>query len=161
MKATLIKNPSSELLSKLAQHEQSVFGQAGLDEWSLGYLIRHGRVYLLEDDYEVMGLAELIRDFDKPDTAFLIGLSIKSEKQNQGLGSYFLEELIREISNSYVSKVILTVDSKNHPAVSFYKKNGFIQFDQIKDYYGQGKDRLLFKRHLPPACRQAGSAIGY
>ena len=60
-------------------------------------------------------------------TEYIINeLCIKTEKQGNGAGSFFIREIEKSIKELGLKQIFLLTDS-NVPAYEFYKKNGFVQ----------------------------------
>jgi len=95
----LIRSVDPQLLKKLIDIEISNFGaDAGLNEWTLVPLIRHGRVFAIWNNGEPLGLCQYILDWDKARSAYLVGLSIKSEFRNKGYAIILMTESMKCLS---------------------------------------------------------------
>ena len=57
--------------------------------------------------------------------AYLSGFGILPEFRNQGLGLIFLHFLEDSLAGEGITKLTLQVSSKNKPALSLYRKDGF------------------------------------
>lgn len=60
---------------------------------------------------------------------------IAPQMQRRGLGGKLLKQLIKFGAESKATKIILEVRKSNHPACNFYKKCGFFESGQRKNYY--------------------------
>lgn len=60
---------------------------------------------------------------------FIKEFFISRDKQNQGIGSIFLEEIYKYLKVEGIKAITLATE-KNFPAYSFYEKNGF---KELKD----------------------------
>jgi ribosomal-protein-alanine N-acetyltransferase len=68
---------------------------------------------------------------------------VDSNYRKQGIASKFIEM----ISAEYIGKkIIIEVNENNNTAINFYKKNGFIQISQRKQYYKNGDNALIFEK---------------
>lgn len=63
-------------------------------------------------------------------------------KQNQGIGTALLKELIRIAEKEKVENITLEVREDNQNAIHLYKKLGFQEVSQRTNYY-QGKNGIL------------------
>jgi len=145
----IIKKNEEETIRKLIKIEKQAFGDAGLDEWGLVPLIRHGKVMALQYRDEIVGGAQFFRDFKNPSTVYLVGIAIDKNFRGKGLGTMFLNECLSLMKSDGIRCVELTVDPANGPAVKVYKeKLGFQTIEERKDEYGEGEDRLVMKRAL-------------
>ncbi|MBL4783722.1 MAG: ribosomal protein S18-alanine N-acetyltransferase [Porticoccaceae bacterium] len=67
--------------------------------------------------------------------AHLLNICIDPAYQRQGLGRYFVDELILVVREKNADCLFLEVRPSNTVAVNLYKKIGFKQIGQRKDYY--------------------------
>ncbi|GMA98733.1 hypothetical protein [Pelosinus sp. IPA-1] len=58
----LVREIEPKLIQRLVQLEKEAFGEGGMNAWHLVPLIRHGRVYILEKELEVIGLIQYMLD---------------------------------------------------------------------------------------------------
>ncbi|QNO16725.1 GNAT family N-acetyltransferase [Alkalicella caledoniensis] len=117
-----------------------------MDQWGLVPQIRHGNVYVLQDNEDIIGLAILMRDWDDTDKCYLFDFAISPNLQGKGLGTYFLQAIISNMEEQGFSKMSLTVDTTNKPAIKLYKdKIGFDIDHFSKDEYGKGHDRYIME----------------
>lgn len=122
----LLTDYEQSLLDQLVALETEAFGMGALNKWHLVPFINHGRVFVLYDQKEPIGLLELLRDFSNPNSAYIFGFSIKSEYNDQGLGTKLLDYTLNWLAQQGFKRVELTVDPDNKAAYHLYKdKFGF------------------------------------
>ena len=92
---------------------------------------------LLEDD-ELIGYLYYSDIYDRIE---INQFEVKEEKRKQGKGNLLLKYLI-ENNNK---EITLEVRKSNIPAISLYKKYGFIEVATREKYYN-GEDGILMKR---------------
>jgi len=144
MKVELLENFDLTLLQRLKQLEKEAFDVGGLNEWHLVPLIRHGRVYVIKQQQEVVGLIEYMRDWENPQKVYLIGVSIAKEMRGQGLGTILLHTSFQLLKKENIKEIELTVDPKNLGAIKVYEeKLGFVKNGFRLDEYGAGENRLV------------------
>jgi ribosomal-protein-alanine N-acetyltransferase len=149
MKVELVKEVDIILLKKLVELESRSFGVAGLNEWHLVPFIRHGRVFAAIEQREAIGLIQYMRDWDNPQKAYLIGVSIAKEMRGMGLGTELIYTSLQALKAERMEEVELTVDSENCGAIRIYEeKLGFTAKCTKKDEYGEGNDRLVMTLSL-------------
>ncbi len=85
-------------------------------------------------------------------------LFVKKEYRGIGAGKILVQTELDVFRNLGASIVRLTTDPKNSTGIAFFKKLGFTVdkdygettkiegFDAIKDFYGPGKHRIIFKK---------------
>lgn len=143
-----IKDVNPNTLAEMVSLEKEAFGRAGLNEWTLPVFIRYGRVFLLLNEGEIVGVAELMKDWSNFDLAFLVGFSVRKEHRRKGWGKFFLTEIIERMRKEDLNSLYLTVSSANDAAVELYRQLGFLQVALLRDEYGKGEDRLLMGLRL-------------
>jgi ribosomal protein S18 acetylase RimI-like enzyme len=141
----IISTVDESIISKIAELEKQVFGSGALNQWHLPVIIRHGLLFVLWLGQELAGASELVRDWHHLDKAFIIGFFVAENYQHQGLGKYFLAEILRQVLQENIIEIELTVDERNQAALSVYQQAGFYQVDYLKDEYGRGRHRLLMR----------------
>lgn len=85
--------------------------------------------------------------------AHLLNICVHTKHQGQGLGEQFLNELFEISREMGAENLFLEVRPSNLAAVGLYRKMGFKQIGQRKDYYPalQGReDAWVFSRALTP-----------
>jgi ribosomal-protein-alanine N-acetyltransferase len=146
----LVKNFDQKLIQRLVQLESEAFGVGGMNEWHLVPFIRHGRVYITRSqEEEVIGLVQYFLDWNHPQKAYMMGVSITKEYRGKGLGTRFIKETFAALAKERIKEVELTVDPKNIAAVKVYQnKLGLQVIDFRKNEYGDGEDRLVMNTLL-------------
>jgi ribosomal protein S18 acetylase RimI-like enzyme len=139
-----LKQLDLALLKKLAHFEEEAYEVGGFNEWTLAIFVRNGRLWILKKKGEIVGTAELIKDWDSGE-AYLAGFVIKREERRKGLGFCFLEEILKRLRKAEFPGVQLTVSPKNTGAMKLYQKFGFEAISFVKDMYGEGEDRLIME----------------
>ncbi len=141
----LVKNFNQNLIQRLVQLESEAFGIGGMNEWHLVPLIRHGRVYITRSHEGIVnGLVQYFLDWNNPQKAYMMGVSIAKEYRGKGVGTRFIKETFVALGKEGIKEVELTVDPKNIAAVKVYQnKLGFQEIDFRKNEYGEGEDRLV------------------
>lgn len=152
----LVQTMEPELIARLVEIESEAFGPGGLNEWHLQPLIRHGRVYVYRLQKEIVGLVHYMLDWDHPQKAYMVGVSISKESRGQGIGAKLLKESFAALAKENIEEVELTVDPDNLAAVKLYKsKLGFLETDFKHDEYGKGEGRQVMKLSLADFAKSA------
>lgn len=137
------------LLRRLVQLEREAFGVGGLNEWHLVPFIRHGRVYAIRKNEDVVGSVQYMLDWDSPCKAYMVGVSVAKEVRGQGLGTELIKKSLQALANENIDEVELTVDAANVAAIRVYEgKLGFLAKMIRKDEYGEGENRLVMTLSL-------------
>lgn len=136
-----------EILSQIVRIEYDAFGYGGLNEWGLLPLVRYGRVYCLKDKDRVLGSIQYMLDWNDPEKAYIVGLSIDANIRGKGFGTKLMSETIDILAKDGIRIFVLTVDPDNSVAVAVYtRKLGFIITAQRPDEYGKGIHRIEMQK---------------
>lgn len=145
----IVEEYNQELLDKLVKLEKEAFGRGALNKWHMAPFINHGKVFVIYDSGEPIGLAEVLRDFDNPNLAYIFSLAITSDYMNQGLGSQLLDYILQWLQKLGIKEVELTVDPENEYACYIYEeKFGFERIEIRESEYGRDEPRLVMKLSL-------------
>lgn len=71
---------------------------------------------------------------------------VSSRARRQGIADKLLKALDEYLISHDTYKVFLEVEENNYPAIALYGKNGYGQYNIRKDYYGPGKNALLYSK---------------
>lgn len=148
LKVYLVQDYNVNLLKRMVNFGLGIFGDLGMDEWGLVPQIRHGNVFVLKEEEKkrIIGLAILMRDWEDLSKSYLFDYAISEDLQGQGLGYYFLNAIIRNLREQDFTKMGLTVDTENEPAIHLYRdKIGFDIVGENKDEYGEGHHRYIME----------------
>ncbi|NLV92105.1 MAG: GNAT family N-acetyltransferase [Firmicutes bacterium] len=145
---------SQELLATLVEMEIDAFGIGGMNEWFLPAFARHGAVFVLWHRRQPVGVAECMRDWEDPATAYLFAFSIVAGKRGRGWGKVFLREICRRLSEMRIAKLALTVAPENSRALSLYRGAGFQRVKMIPDAYGPGTNRYYLIKTLAEEVKE-------
>jgi ribosomal-protein-alanine N-acetyltransferase len=148
-KIEVIDKYNHELLDDLVALEKEAFGYGGLNKWQMVPIINHGKVFVLYDSDKVIGLCEVLRDFDNLYLVYIFSLAIKSEYKNQGLGSKLFKYVLEWLRDKEINEVELTVNPENEAACYMYKdKFAFKEVEYREAEYGRDEPRLVMKLSL-------------
>lgn len=142
-----LEEASLEGLNRLMRLEEDIFGEETLDEWYMVSHIHHGNVLVLVDAArrKTVGIAVLMRDWDELDKCYLADFGIRADYRGKGLGSTFLRKVLDLVREEGFSRISLTVDIANEPAIGLYKKHGFRIVQERHHLYGEGRHRYVME----------------
>ena len=143
MKIERIQHIEPAMIAQLVNLEQEAFGIGGMNEWHLVPFIRHGRVYIAQENDRVLGLIQYMRDWENLKKAYLMGVSIAKEMRGRGKGTTLMQKSLRALKKEGIEEVELTVSPDNSAALKIYsEKFGFVTKEYRLDEYGRGENRL-------------------
>lgn len=147
LKVYLVQDFDLLLLQDMVNFGLNIFGELGMNEWGLVPQIRHGSVYILkeEDKTNIVGLAILMRDWEDAEKAYLFDFAIEPEIQGNGFGREFLKIIADNLIEKGFSKMSLTVDVENQPAIRLYEHLGFNPVEYSPNEYGEGHKRYIME----------------
>ena len=82
------------------------------------------------------------------DEAEIGNICIVPECRGQGVGRLLIDSMLSDLKSRGVCKVFLEVESDNESAIRLYERSGFVKYNQRRDYYGPGRDALLYSLTL-------------
>ena len=82
------------------------------------------------------------------DEAEIGNICVLPEYRGMGVGKSLLNDLMDELKSRGIVIVFLEVESDNVNAIALYEKAGFTKYNSRKDYYGEGRDAMLYRRSL-------------
>lgn len=101
------------------------------------FAIYNSDFYLLWDDSQIIGCGVIRWKYSRDTKRFgywLYAIWIHPKFRGKGYGVVLMEHLFDELRMRDVKKVYLTVDNTNMIAQNLYKKLGFIEIKQNKQY---------------------------
>jgi len=105
-------------------------------------LVSDYSAWLLRHDEEILGYALLLLTLDE---AQLLNIGIAQERQRAGLGSRFMDYLMDEARRHGATRMFLEVRASNVSGRALYRRYGFAQVGERRDYYltRQGREAAL------------------
>ena len=85
------------------------------------------------------------------DEAELLNIAIAPDRQGMGLGAAMLNETLARVRSHDVARLHLEVRASNSQAIGLYRRFGFVQSGERKNYYtgtNGREDALLFELTL-------------
>ncbi len=70
-----------------------------------------------------------------PNTVYIESFAVLEAYRGLGIGKKLLNYLIEETKKRFIHEIIIHVSVANHEAISWYKKQGFLQGELVTDYY--------------------------
>ena len=82
------------------------------------------------------------------DEAEIGNICVSSAYRRRGIAAALLRELEKELRSQGVSVIFLEVENTNTGAIALYEREGFAMYNKHNDYYGQGRDALLYRKDI-------------
>jgi len=81
--------------------------------------------------------------------AEILRIGVISECRCKSIGTNLLDRMVCDLESEGISKLFLEVRADNQSACAFYRKNGFMQIGERKQYYKTPScDALIFQRRI-------------
>ncbi len=115
--------------------------------------------FAIEDDEKIIAFLLGFISQDDPREAYIHLLCVHPRFRGGGIASTLVDKFIKEVKKEGVKKISLTTKPINKKAISFYRKMGFEDYNGLetfkfgnvnvfKDYNGEGKDMVLFRKSI-------------
>lgn len=142
-----VHDPS--LVPVLTELDLLSYSEPTFSRYTLGGLMRFGRIYLIKADDLVIGACHTFRAFDDPDAVVIFNMALRPGWRGHGLGSRLLRGVLLRLRARQVKRVVLAVASNNHRAISVYRaKFGFRSVDLLHNEFNNGQQYHLMQLEL-------------
>ncbi len=141
-----IEEAKEEDLKEIVKIERELFLE---EAWNYKQIYQEfkntfSKIYLLKENDKILGY--LICRIVFPETE-LLRIGIKKEFQKKGLGSFLMDEFLKEQKKEGIKKIFLEVNNFNNLVYKFYRKFGFQDLYFRKRYYKNG-DAMIMQKSL-------------
>lgn len=128
-------------------------GIGAVDEQTLVPLTRFGKMfwYKVDNDERPIAVAEVMRSYNEPNSAYIFGYYVRSDWQGKGIGKQFLQQVIAQITADNFTAIVLTVDVTNSAAIKLYEKLGFTIEETRAHEFGENENRYYMRLHVSEA----------
>jgi ribosomal-protein-alanine N-acetyltransferase len=79
------------------------------------------------------------------ETGWVVNAGVLARYRRQGIGRALLERGVASLVTAGATRVKITADESNAPAIRLYEDLDFQEIGLGVDYYGDGRDRLIFE----------------
>lgn len=112
-------------------------------------LLKKGTLSVVEEDDRVIATYQLIPKSDRQaHTMYLGGFTIHPSLQGKGYGTTILDSIKNNLFSNGFSRLELTVDVNNVPAIALYKKIGFEIEGRIRNSYRLSTTEEFYDEYL-------------
>lgn len=106
-------------------------------------------LFVAEENNYVIGTYRLIHKTDRQaHTVYLGSFTIAKSKQGRGLGMQVINHIKAFLKEQGKSRLELTVDVNNIPAIALYKKAGMEIEGRIRNSYSRSDTNLFYDEYL-------------
>ena len=101
----------------------------------------YGKIYVYEENESVIGFIQLEEHYEILD---IINIAVDKDNHNKNIGTKLIEFSTKDTKTE---KIMLEVRESNISAIKLYEKNGFVEINRRKKYYGN-EDAIIMERNL-------------
>jgi ribosomal protein S18 acetylase RimI-like enzyme len=108
-----------------------------------------------EKDGKVLGFAYYAPAPMTDRTWYLYWIAVAKDTHARGIGSAMLKHVEQDIQKHHGRLLLIETSSQPHYGLTrkFYLKHGYEQTAVVKDFYADGDDMVIFRKHLKPETR--------
>lgn len=139
-----------ELDNEIISSTKHTFPFKDVTELADFFLVEHQSITNLWVDKKgvVVGYFSYIEKPDKEGRVELLNIGVLPTFLRRGYAQEMMKYYFNLMRKRGYKKSKLVTDPKNTPARKLYEKLGYIYTDLLKDYYGPGRDRILYIKEL-------------
>lgn len=82
------------------------------------------------------------------DEAEVGNICVLPEYRGMGVGRKLFDEGEKYLKQKEIKVIFLEVESDNEGAIALYEKCGFVKYNARRNYYGEGRDALLYSYQI-------------
>lgn len=138
------------LIPVLNELDLLTYSEGTFSRYTLGALLRYGRIFTITADGLVIGACHCLRSFDFPDEVVIFNMALRPGWRGHGLGTRFLQGVIDRLQARGTRRISLLVGAQNHRAIAVYRtKFGFQHVSTYPNEYNTGQEYYLMRLDLP------------
>ncbi len=144
-----VRDPKPAQIQQITEIDRLTFSEQTFSRYTAGLLLHHGRTFLLQAEDLVIGTCQCLRSWKNPKEAALFCMALRPGWLGQGLGRYFVDQVLQALSTGGIQSVVLEVDPADRRAIHLYEEVfGFKAYDRVEDQYGRGKGKVHLRLEL-------------
>lgn len=125
------------------------FFEPTFSRFTLGAILRYGRVYTISANDLVIGACHCIRSYEDPEEIVIFNMALRPGWRGNGLGTRLLHGVLTRLKAHGTRSVALLVAATNHRAIAVYRtKFGFAHVTTFANEYNNGVEYLLMRLDL-------------
>lgn len=143
-----------ELIPQLVDLDLLTFAEPTFSRFTLGAILRFGRVFTVTADELTIGVCYCLRAWTDPHEVVIFNMALRPGWRGHGLGTRFLYKVLVRLKNGGARSVALAVAASNHRAIAVYRtKFGFEHVATLPNEYHTGQEYLLMRLDLTRELR--------
>jgi ribosomal protein S18 acetylase RimI-like enzyme len=157
-----VSEHEANLLPVLTELDLLSYAEPTFSRYTLGGLMRFGRIYVIRADELVIGACHTFRSFSDRDEMVIFNMALRPGWRGHGLGSRLLAGVLERMLAAGTLRVALAVASNNHRAIGVYRtKFGFRHEGILENEFNTGQAYHLLRLELADwaASRAANGSV--
>ena len=156
-----IDSYDASLIPVLTDLDLLTYSEPTFSRYTLGAMLRFGRVFTITADELVIGAIHTMRSFEDPNEVCIFNMALRPGWRGHGLGTRFLHGALERLKAGGVQTVSLLVAASNHRAITVYRtKFGFDQVAVHGNEFDNEQEYLLMRLDLRGPLRDPTRADG-
>lgn len=149
------------LIPQLIDLDLLTFAEPTFSRFTLGAILRFGRIFTVTADELIIGVCYCLRDWERPDEVVIFNMALRPGWRGHGLGTRFLHKVLVRLKQGGATAVTLSVAASNQRAIAVYRtKFGFDHVSTLRNEYNTGQEYLLMRLDLTREIGAAPPATG-
>lgn len=137
------------LIGELVDLDLLTFAEPTFSRFTLGAILRFGRVFTVTADELTIGVCYCLRAWNDPLEVVIFNMALRPGWRGHGLGTRFLYKVLLRLKSGGAHSVSLAVAASNHRAIAVYRtKFGFAHLSTLANEYNTGQEYLLMRLDL-------------
>lgn len=137
------------LIPVLSELDLLSYAEPTFSRYTLGGLMRFGRIYVIRADELVIGVCHTFRNYSDPDEMVIFNMALRPGWRGHGLGSRLLAGVLERMKAGGAKRVVLAVASNNRRAIAVYESRfGFQHVEILANEFNNGQPYHLLRLEL-------------
>ena len=123
----------SDLLFKIVEHENEVFGEATVGNWNIKPFTKYGKVFAMvtnDENEELMSVIEVLSSFDR-ELAYVYGVSTVPKFERNGYARILLKYVLKFLKELGIKNIVMMTGDNERTAKAVAAKIG------VDKYYAE------------------------
>lgn len=135
-----------DILKKIYEYEEEIFGNAAVGKYNISPFCKYGRCYCLLLENEIVSVVEVLFSLDKK--AYIYGVFTNTNFRNKGYAKEILNFVINDLEKLDIKSIELTVSLNNEIGLHLYKNLGFLEVELLENEYFDNEKRYLMRKDI-------------
>lgn len=116
---------TAEHVQMMIEIDLQTFAESTFSPYTAAAFLKAGQVFLLRADDQVIGTCVCLRSWERTNEAIILSMGLRPGWRGQGLGQYFVQQVLDRLRNRGFRSCCLLVGRDNRRAIKLYEDVGF------------------------------------